>query len=80
MANKNVQNFISFCDELRVYVEEQNQNKNDMLTDSVIIENFRGYQARQVISFSDITDFVGRNDVDKSTILEALDIFFYYCS
>ena len=47
-----------------------------MLIDSVIIENFRGYQARQVISFSDLTAFVGKNDVGKSTILEALDIFF----
>lgn len=68
------------CDILRYHQAEQDQNKNDMLTDSVIIENFRGYQARQVISFSDLTAFVGRNDVDKSTILEALDIFFYYCS
>lgn len=47
-----------------------------MLIDSIIIENFRGYQARQVISFSDLTAFVGKNDVGKSTILEALDIFF----
>ena len=47
-----------------------------MLIDSVIIENFRGYQARQIISFSNLTAFVGKNDVGKSTILEALDIFF----
>lgn len=47
-----------------------------MLIDSVIIENFRGYQARQVICFSGLTAFVGKNDVGKSTILEALDIFF----
>lgn len=47
-----------------------------MLIDSVIIENFRGYQSRQVISFSELTAFVGKNDVGKSTILEALDVFF----
>lgn len=47
-----------------------------MLIDSVILENFRGYNARQVICFSDLTAFVGKNDAGKSTILEALDIFF----
>lgn len=43
---------------------------------SVIIENFRGYKDRQVIDLNNFTAFVGRNDVGKSTILEALDIFF----
>lgn len=43
---------------------------------SVILENFRGYQNRQVIQISDFTAFVGKNDVGKSTVLEALDIFF----
>ena len=43
---------------------------------SVILENFRGYQNRQVIEVSDFTAFVGKNDVGKSTVLEALDIFF----
>ena len=47
-----------------------------MLIDSIILENFRGYHARQVIKLSDLTAFVGKNDVGKSTILEALDIFF----
>lgn len=47
-----------------------------MLIKSVIVENFRGYSTRQVINFSDLTAFVGKNDVGKSTILEALDIFF----
>lgn len=47
-----------------------------MLIKSVIIENFRGYHTRQVISFSKLTAFVGKNDVGKSTVLEALDIFF----
>lgn len=43
---------------------------------SVIIENFRGYKDRQVIDLNNFTAFVGRNDVGKSTILEALDIIF----
>lgn len=47
-----------------------------MLINSIILENFRGYHSRQVIKFSDLTAFVGKNDVGKSTILEALDIFF----
>ena len=47
-----------------------------MLIDSVILENFRGYHSRQLIKFSNLTAFVGKNDVGKSTILEALDIFF----
>lgn len=47
-----------------------------MLIKSVIIENFRGYSMRQTIDFSDFTAFVGKNDVGKSTVLEALDIFF----
>lgn len=47
-----------------------------MLIDSILLENFRGYHSRQVIKFSDLTAFVGKNDVGKSSILEALDIFF----
>ena len=45
-----------------------------MLIDSIILENFRGYHSRQVIELSDLTAFVGKNDVGKFTILEALDI------
>lgn len=41
------------------------------------IENFRGYQTETEIEFGNITAFVGKNDAGKSTILEALDIFFY---
>ncbi|MHC6177208.1 ATP-binding protein [Glutamicibacter sp. X7] len=43
---------------------------------AVALKNFRGYQQEQWVSFSDLTTVVGRNDVGKSTILEALDIFF----
>lgn len=40
------------------------------------IENFRAYQVARRIEFEDLTAIIGRNDVGKSTILEALEIFF----
>lgn len=40
------------------------------------LENFRGYKEEVVIDFNDLTVFVGKNDIGKSTVLEALDIFF----
>jgi len=40
------------------------------------LKNFRGYKDEVVINFSDLSAFVGKNDVGKSTILDALDIFF----
>lgn len=43
---------------------------------SVKIKNFRGYGEEVEIKFDDLTVFVGKNDVGKSTVLEALDIFF----
>lgn len=43
---------------------------------AVAIKNFRGYKDEIKISFDDLTVFVGKNDIGKSTILEALDIFF----
>lgn len=42
----------------------------------LIIENFRAYSQRTEIDFDDLTVLVGKNDVGKSSILEALDIFF----
>ena len=40
------------------------------------LKNFRGYKGETTIEFGDLTTFIGRNDVGKSTIVEALDIFF----
>ena len=40
------------------------------------IRNFRGYKKTVEVDFNDLTAFVGKNDSGKSTILEALDIFF----
>ena len=43
---------------------------------SVTLTNFRGYKGSHTINFDDLTVIVGNNDVGKSTILEALDLFF----
>lgn len=43
---------------------------------SITIENFRGYKNTTNVQFDNITLVVGKNDVGKSTIFEALDIFF----
>lgn len=42
----------------------------------VTLTNFRGYRNPVTIEFNDLTVFVGRNDIGKSTVLEALDLFF----
>ena len=42
----------------------------------VIIEGFRGYADRVDILVEDLTAIVGKNDAGKSSILEALEIFF----
>jgi len=42
----------------------------------VKLTNFRAYKEETTIDFSDLNVFVGKNDIGKSTILEALDIFF----
>lgn len=43
---------------------------------SLTLKNFRGYSGETTIDFENLTAFVGRNDIGKSSILEALDIFF----
>ncbi|MDH7605251.1 MAG: AAA family ATPase [Melioribacter sp.] len=47
-----------------------------MKLDAVKLRNFRGYKAETLIPISDLTAFIGKNDVGKSSILEALEIFF----
>jgi predicted ATP-dependent endonuclease of OLD family len=43
----------------------------------VIIKNFRGYSGEHVIDIeSGLTALVGKNDAGKSTVLEALEVFF----
>lgn len=43
---------------------------------SVEVKNFRAYQETRRIEFDELTTIIGRNDIGKSTILEALEIFF----
>lgn len=40
------------------------------------LENFRSYKGLVSIDFENITTFIGKNDTGKSTVLEALEIFF----
>ena len=47
-----------------------------MKLEKLIIKNFRVFKEEREITFSDLTAFVGCNDIGKSTILEALEIFF----
>lgn len=46
---------------------------------SLKISNFRGIKEELVITMDDLTVMVGKNDAGKSTVLEALDIFFNEC-
>jgi predicted ATP-dependent endonuclease of OLD family len=39
------------------------------------IRNFRCYKKEIAFDFDDMTAFVGKNDVGKSTVMDALDIF-----
>ena len=43
---------------------------------SIKIKNFRSYKDEVKIDIGDLTAFVGKNDIGKSSILEAFDIFF----
>lgn len=47
-----------------------------MKLESVSVSNFRCYRHGIETTFSDLTTFVGKNDIGKSSILEALEIFF----
>jgi len=44
----------------------------------VKLQNFRGYKNETTISFENLNVFIGRNDAGKSSILNALNIFFNY--
>lgn len=43
---------------------------------TIKLENFRSYFQKTVIDVNDFTTLIGKNDAGKSTILEALEIFF----
>jgi len=40
------------------------------------LKNFRGYREQITLSIDDLTVLIGRNDAGKSSLLDALDIFF----
>lgn len=40
------------------------------------LKNFRCYEDEITIELSDLTTFIGKNDIGKSSVLEALEIFF----
>jgi len=43
---------------------------------ALTVENFRGYLEPTTVPVADFTSIIGRNDVGKSTLLDALEIFF----
>lgn len=47
-----------------------------MRLESISIKNFRCYQDEVSVQFDDLTTFIGKNDIGKSSVLEALEIFF----
>ena len=47
-----------------------------MKLSKIIIENFRSYSHRVELSIEQITAIIGKNDIGKSSILDALDTFF----
>lgn len=47
-----------------------------MKLESIKLSNFRGYKTETIIPLSNLTAFIGKNDAGKSSVLEALEIFF----
>lgn len=47
-----------------------------MRLEEVKLKNFRGYKNFSNLKVHDLTALIGKNDAGKSTILEALEIFF----
>lgn len=47
-----------------------------MYLQRLILENFRGYKNIEIDFVDNLNVLIGKNDIGKSTILEALDIFF----
>lgn len=46
-----------------------------MKINKLILDNFRNFQDKIAVDFNSLTVIIGKNDLGKSTILEALDIF-----
>jgi len=50
--------------------------KDTMKIKALTVNRFRGYSSTVTVEVDDLLVLVGRNDIGKSTLLEALDIFF----
>lgn len=47
-----------------------------MILKEIVIENFRVYRNRRRIPIDDLTAFIGKNDAGKSSVFDALAVFF----
>ncbi len=47
-----------------------------MKNKSVEIKGFRGYSSKIILNVDDLTVLIGKNDAGKSSVLDALDLFF----
>lgn len=47
-----------------------------MKLESISLKNFRCYQEEIPVRIDELTTFVGKNDIGKSSVLEAMEIFF----
>jgi len=47
-----------------------------MKVKKLVLKNFRIFKEITTIDFENLTVFIGKNDIGKSTILEAFEIFF----
>lgn len=70
------QSYLALFVIVELYPELMNGDVVTMKLVRATIENYRCYDTPTTIEFSDITALIGRNDVGKSSIMEALDLFF----
>lgn len=47
-----------------------------MFLREVVLQNFRGYKNQHRIPIDQLTAFIGKNDAGKSSIFDALAVFF----
>jgi len=47
-----------------------------MRLEKLLVKNFRGYKDETILDIANLTALIGKNDAGKSTLLEALEIFF----
>ena len=47
-----------------------------MFLKEIVVQNYRGYKNQHKIPIEQLTAFIGKNDAGKSTIFDALAVFF----